>query len=245
MIKIVHICVLIASVVLIGCKTTEKTTEVTEYKDSLIVSPSVPFEISFVKGNSFNHPTFVIWEETLDGTYLRTLFITESYASGIYDYQMIGDSLWTQEHGSSYQPAALPYWTYQRGPLANQSLVPTPDYPFVDAFTGETPSGDFTFKTGLENKPLERRILVEVNQAWDWNNYWTNNKFPDSPAYKHSAQPSVIYAGTVTGNETHLYLNPIGHGDPKGESGELFEDLSTITTAREIFGSVTIEIKRK
>ena len=233
------------ALILVGCKTTEKTAEITEYLDSLVITPSIPLEINILKGESFNHPMFVIWEESPDGTYQRTLFITQSYASGIYNYQMIGDSIWKNESGSSYQPAALPYWTFKKGPLANQKYVPTPDHPFTDAYTGETPKGDFMFNTGLASGSAERRILLEVNQAWDWNSYWTNNKFPDNPAYKHSAQPSLVYAVTITENDTLLHLKPIGHGDPKGESGELLKDISTLTTAKEIFRSVTLELKQK
>jgi hypothetical protein len=235
---------LMIGLIFAGCKTIEKTTEITEYQDSLVITPSVPLEISFLKGDSYNHPTFVIWEETMDGTYQKTLFITESYARGIFDYQMIGDSVWMNKSGSSYQPAALPYWTYKKGPLPNQELVPTTDFPYVDAYTGETPKGDFTYKTGIESVNSERKIMVEVNQAWDWNRYWTNNKFPDSPAYKHSAQPSVIYSGTITGTDTVVNLSPVGHGDPTGKSGELFKDLSTLTTAKEIFKSIKIKIIR-
>lgn len=34
-------------------------------------------------------------------------------------------------------------------------------------------------------KPLQGgyQVFLEVNQTWDWNEYWTNNKYPDDFDY--------------------------------------------------------------
>ena len=40
-------------------------------------------------------------------------------------------------------------------------------------------------------------------------------------------------------------MKPIGHGHPTGETGELFTDLSTLTTALQIADSVVVKIKEK
>ncbi len=178
----------------------------------------------------------------MNGKYIRTLFITKSYASGIFGHQIVGDSIWMSKAGKSIQPAALPYWTYKKGLINGKILVPTPENQFVDAVTGATPESDFEFKSMISLKDSTTRILLEVNQTWDWNRFWTNNKFPDSPAYKHSSQPSLIYAVTVNISDKTFYLNPIGHGCPKGESGKLFTDISTLTTAKEIFKEIKIMI---
>ena len=238
------IVLLVSSIFLLGCKTTEKTADFAVYRDSLLIQASDKMTILFKKGGSYNHPTFVIWEEDTDGNYLRTLFITQAYASGVFGYRMVGDSIWLNEPGESIQPAALPYWTHKKGPITGDQLVPTKDHPFIDAYTGETPSGNFQFQTGASLPEGPTRLMLEVNQAWDWNRYWTNNKYPDSPAYKHSAQPSLIYEAVINPADSVVSLTPIGHGDPKGESGKLFSDLSTLTTAKEIFESITISIKQ-
>jgi hypothetical protein len=242
--RIVITNLLVFFIVFMGCKTTEKAAEVVVYRDSTLMEASDQRTIHFKKGKSYNHPTFVIWEEEMNGTYLRTLFITQSYATGKFGYRMVGDSIWLDQPGDSHQPAALPYWTHKKGPIVGNQLVPTQEHPFVDAYTGATPSHDFQFQTGLSSSEGPIRIVLEVNQAWDWNRYWVNNKYPDSPAYKHSAQPSIIYAEVINPMDSVFYLNPIGHGDPKGESGKLFTDLSTLTTAKEIFESIIIKIRR-
>jgi hypothetical protein len=84
---------------------------------------------------------------------------------------------------------------------------------------------------------------MEVNQAWDWNKFWTNNKYPDNPAYKHSAQPALIYAVSVDKSGESYYLNPIGHADPKGESGKLYTNLNSLTSAKHIFETIKITLK--
>ena len=228
-----------------NCKTSENTGDtIVVEKDPNLSEASSQVVISLTKGKSFNHPTFVIWEEDMEGNYKRTLYITKSYASGIFGHEMVGDSIWLNKAGSSYQPAALPYWTHRKGLIENKYSIPTPDHPFVDAYTGATPKQNFKFETESNSSEDSYRILLEINQTADWNHYWTNNKYPDNPAYKHSAQPSIIYAVTVNEEDAVFYMNPIGHGDPKGETGKLFTDLSTLTTVKEILNSVKIEINR-
>jgi len=226
------------------CKAPEKATESIVIKNTNIDNESAKISISLVKGEYYNHPTFVIWKEDMNEKYVETIFVTKSYASGIYGYEMVGDSVWRSVSGKSIQPAALPYWTYKKGKINGKTYVPTPDNPFVDGYTGATPKQNFKFETGGNTAKDSYRILLEINQTADWNNYWTNNKYPDNPAYKHSAQPSIIYAVSINNADSVFYMNPIGHGDPKGETGKLYTDLSTLTTVKEILESVKIVINR-
>lgn len=225
-----------------NCKTTEKTSNLKVYKDSLVLESSDNIQINVEKGKSFNHPTFVFWKEDMEGHFIETIFITKSYASGIFGHHMIGDTIWMPNEGSSFQPAALPYWTHKKGLIDGKYLVPTPEHPYVDAISGATPIEDFQINV-KNNKSAKYRIYLELNQAWDWNNYWTNNKFPQSNAYKHSAQPSIIYAVTINENDSVYFMNPVGHGDPKGETENLFTDISSLTTAKDIFKTIRISIK--
>jgi hypothetical protein len=225
------------------CDTTAKSVDIIHYKDSLKIEGSDFASIHIEKGKEFNHPTFVIWLEDTGGTYIETVFITKSYASGVFGYAALTDSTWDNKPGESIQPAALPYWTHKKGIINNKVLVPTKEHPYIDAYSGETPKSDFRFDTKLKSAKNIYRILLEVNQPWDWNNYWTNNKYPESESYKHSAQPSLIYAVTMNKTDKEFYMNPIGHGDPKGETDKLFTNLNTITGAKEIFKSIKIVIK--
>ena len=115
-----------------------------------------------------------------------------------------------------------------------------------DALTGATPKGSFTLQTGSKVKNEKfYRILFEVNQPWDSNDFWTNNKFPDDNNYKTSLQPALIYAVTISAdsNGKEYFLNPIGHSHYSGENGNLYTDLTTITTAKNIFSKIKVTLK--
>ena len=123
--------------------------------------------------------------------------------------------------------------------------MPTKNNPIPDAFTGATPAGNYEIRTKLDKPPVESfRILFEINQSWDWNEYWTNNKFPDDKEYKSSCQPALVYLAEIDPqNPRELYdMNVIGHSHYSGKTGELFTDLSTITTALEIAKGITLRI---
>lgn len=226
-----------------NCKTSEQSTKLTVYNDTTKLESEFNLEFTMLNGESFNHPTYVLWIEDMEGNYVKTLYITKSYASGVFNYSMENESKWKDESGESIQPGALPYWTFKKGLIENKQLVPTADYPFVDAYTGATATDDFQFNTNLEGMSKTYRVLFEVNQPWDWNKFWTNDKYPKSEAYKHSAQPSIIYGAIINNTSEEFYLNPIGHGDPKGETEKLFTDLSTITTAKDIFKTIKVQVK--
>ncbi len=232
----------------VSCSVTNRPAKgETGFSDTLIANINgngINLIINFEKGDAHNHPTFVFWTEDMNGNYLQTLFITGSFASGIFRYGPLNDSLWTTEPGVATRPAALPYWWHKCSP--EPADVPCPDKPFVDAFTGATPAGSFALKAKTDTTENSRfRLLMEINQPWDWNEYWTTNKYPDDPAYKSSCQPSVIYSVTIDINSgiKKYYLNPVGHGHYSGKNGLLYTDLSTITTAKRIINKVYIELQ--
>lgn len=226
----------------IQCKPSNRLDEIVNIVDPASSQNGNSLTLQLKPGKSFNHPTYVVWAEDMSGKYLRTIYITEYYATGVFGYQMQGDSLWLRSKGPSYQPAALPYWTHKKPGLRDGSKIPTPQNPFVDAYTGATQKTAFNFETSFaEQMPF--RIMLEVNQPWDWNASWTNNLFPDNPAYKRSAQPSLVYSVTIDEKDGVFSLNPVGHGDPKGESGKLFTNLKTMTTALNIFETLEIRVK--
>jgi len=124
--------------------------------------------------------------------------------------------------------------------------LPSPASPVVDAYSGATPLSNFVLTTRSDKAlPQKFRILFEVNQTWDWNEYWTNEKYPENPHYKASCQPSVVYSVQVdlTDKLPKYHLNPIGHGHFSGEDGRLYTDLGTLTTALAIMSRGVISIE--
>lgn len=208
----------------------------------------IKMELNFIKGESHNHPTFAIWLEDDKGAYIETIFVTQYISSGIYGYADAGDGSWKNEKGEALRPAALPYWSHKRNVVSRDSLlIPTPENPVPDAISSATPKGNFVLKTSSSTElPDKINILLEINQTWDWNAYWTNNKYPGDKDYKTSSQPSIIYSGEIdlTVNKNMVTLQPIGHGHYSGNNGELYNDLSTFTTALDIADEINITITK-
>ncbi len=204
--------------------------------------PSLTLE--FRKGKAHNHPSFVLWAEDMDGNYMQTLFITKAVGTSIYEHGDASSGRW--EPGEIRRPASLPYWAHKRGVREEDgSYVPSIGNPVADAYTGATPPGDFSLSVRFDKDPPRRfRILFEINQTWDWNEFWTNNKYPDDDEYKTSCQPALVYMATVDMDDgvSAYSLEPVGHSHFAGRTGELFTDLTTLTTALDIVGSLTLRL---
>jgi hypothetical protein len=203
--------------------------------------PSVT--ISFKEGDKHNHPLMAVWAEDLDGNFIQTLFVAKSIGKGVFDHGDASEGKW--KAGEVRRPAALPVWSHKRGIKAEDGLyVPSAKKPVADAYTGSTPAQDFILKTKFDQEPPEKfNIFFEINQTWDWNEYWTNNKFPDNDEYKTSCQPSLIYKAEINRNDakSEYKMQVIGHGHYAGENGEIYPDLSTMTTALEIASEIKVQ----
>ncbi|HMM12093.1 MAG TPA: hypothetical protein PKE03_08370 [Bacteroidales bacterium] len=207
----------------------------------------IQLEISFLAGKAHNHPTFAVWLEDPDGHLLQTIFVTRSVATGYFNYGDAGDGRWQRQPGRSIRPAALPVWLHKREDVADGYVMPTPENPVADAYTGPTPKSSFNLSARTKTTLTNRfRLLVEVNQPWDWNRYWHNDRFPGDYNYRTSAQPSLIYAVDIDLSDIMpaYYLNPIGHGHPSGDDGKIYTDLSGHTTATDIFRQIKVIVKR-
>jgi hypothetical protein len=237
--------ILIAFLLLPACKSSRIQEE--PKKTDLSANPSgtgPAVTLEFQKGKALNHPSFVLWAEDMEGKYLQTLFITRAVGTSIYDHGDASSGHW--EPGEIRRPASLPYWAHKRGVKEKDGLfIPSVENPIADAYTGATPPGDFSLSTRFDKEPPRKfRILFEINQTWDWNEFWTNNKYPDDAEYKTSCQPAVVYMAAVDldeGSSTYT-LEAIGHSHYAGKTGELFTDLSTLTTALEIVGNMTVKL---
>ncbi len=201
-------------------------------------------ELVFRKGPAHNHPSFVLWAETLEGFFIQTLFISRAVGTSVYEHGDPSSGHW--EPGEIRRPASLPYWSHRRGILASDGLyIPSRQNPVADAYTGATPPGDFKIHARFDkNPPVRFRLYFEINQTWDWNEYWTNDKYPHNKEYKTSCQPALVYMCEVDMvNPQAVYpMNVIGHSHYAGETGELFPDLSTMTTALNIVASLSVRV---
>lgn len=203
-------------------------------------------QIHFKAGNRHNHPLMAFWIEDMDGNYIQSLYVAESIAKGYFRHGDASTGRW--QPGPLRRPAALPYWGHQRGIQAPDGYyIPTTETAMPDAVTGPTPKADFVLTTRTEKTDLRKfNLLMEINQSWDWNHYWHNNKFPNDEHYQTSSQPALVYSVTIDIDNPapELRMQPIGHSHWSGQTGELFPDLGTITTALDIAREVTVSIQK-
>lgn len=234
-------------IILMSCTSQQKLESITETITTTPGQINAKLEFEFTAGKSHNHPSIAVWVEDLEGNYIETLYVTQYFARGNFGHGEIEQGKWKNEPGNVRRPATLPYWSYKRNIKAADGLyAPSAETAVPDALTGATPKAGFTLQTGSKADAGKMfRVLVEVNQPWDSNDFWTNDKYPNDFNYKTSLQPALVYAVTVSPNETGkpLYLNPIGHSHPSGSTGELFTDITTITTARDIFGKIAVRVE--
>lgn len=241
--------VFISIVFLINCFGSKETTN--SIKDEIIETNSdisgVPIEIYFTKGESHNHPLMAIWLEDIEGNYLQTIYVAQSIAKGVFGHGDKSKGKWMP--GPIRRPAALPYWGHQWGVQAPDGYyLPTTENPLPDAVTGATPQANFSVKSKLDiDSRKSYKIYFEINQTWDWNEYWTNNKYPDDENYKTSCQPALVYSVTINFNDPkrEYLFEAVGRSHHSGENGILYSDLNTITTALDIAKSIKLIIPNK
>jgi len=229
------------------CSGTKKSTETgpSELIKTNINGAGLTIQIDFLKGESHNHPLLAIWLEDEDGLYIETLYIAESIGKGVFQHGEKSDGIW--QPGPVRRPAAPPYWGHKRGIMADDGYyIPTPENPMPDAVSGPTPPGNFTMTSISSVKPPSIfKLLLEINQPWDWNEYWTNTRFPDDVNYMTSSQPAVVYEAVIDINsgQKEFVMVPVGHSHYSGLDGSLTADLSSLTTALQIVKSIRISIE--
>jgi hypothetical protein len=120
----------------------------------------------------------------------------------------------------------------------------------TDAFAGATILDNFLLSSrSNKSLPDKYRIRFEINQAFDFNKYYSSDRFPDDPIYSgngYSAQPSIIYEAIVDAKMPQQYypMTLIGHGHHSGADGKVYTDIDKLTTAKEIVDRIIIEVKR-
>jgi hypothetical protein len=213
--------------------------------------------VDFLKGKHFWNPQVAIWLEDSTGHYLETLLVTTSTAKGLFYAGRSAlnfkeeDEVKTERSDPTRRVDALPYWSHKRGHQYRDGFYsPPPGDPLPDGITSATPTGNFLFKTEPESISQLKafRIMIEINVAFDENEYYSEYDFPEDSVY-HSGtgllgQPSIIYEARVSKkDQDHYYImSLLGHGHHSGATGEIFNELNTVTTARYIVERLVVGV---
>lgn len=222
-------------------------------------------------GLYFAWPQYAIWLETMDGKFIQPLFVTGKLAknnfsvavtrkdnslvftsnpmtSAEYDQEQIfaiADDPATAEQ--RMRPESLPVFLHKSNPTGEASPGRVNDST-VDAYTGATMFTSFLLssKTIL---PLasKYKVRMEINQSFDFNDFYSSDRFPDDPIYSgngYSAQPSVVYEAIVDSASTQKYysMELVGRGHHSGKDGELYGDLTNLTTALAMIDRIIVEV---
>ena len=188
-------------------------------------------------------PQMVFWLEDLEGNYLETLYVTSKVASSNFRNASFTDTALQR------RPESLPYWAHKRGITdADGLLVPQANNADLDGVTAATPIGHYDVKTQFKigDKPV--RLMLEINRSYDFNSYYSRDRFPNDPIYSgsgSSGQPSLIYSATLGSHQQHYILQPIGHGHHSGQDGELYSDLSNFDTALDLVDLVVASVSMR
>ena len=201
--------------------------------------------LEVTKGKKDYYSVMAIWIEDTSGNYIETLYATKNIASGIFWQEINGKPA----RVSVRRPEAIPYWSHKRNVIETDGeYIPTPETALIDAITGATPKSHFILESKLSDSKVDKfKVLFEVNRSYDWNEFYNENAFPDDEIYSGSGsvgQPSLIYSTPIislidTTRKSYL-MEVIGHGHHSGANGELYTNLSNITSALSITERVIV-----
>lgn len=193
----------------------------------------------FLGINKKNPPQIAMWIEDLSGNYISTIYVSHKIATESW-----------QGNSGNRRKESLPVWCHSRGIQYPDGLyLPTKGEPMVDGISGATPHGNFDVKMTPAGNLKQFVVKVELNHSTDWNDYypkgakqgdsnWTGGK-------DGSGQPAVVYAAIIDldSDKEQYTATLIGHSSPDGSNGELYTDLSSLTSALEIVKEITINIE--
>lgn len=187
-----------------------------------------------------NAPQIAIWLEDTQGNYLSTIYVSHKIAT----------QGWQMASGNR-RKEALPHWCHSRGIAYEDGLyLPTKDKPLADGISGATPRGSFDVKLNTANNLKQFVVKIEVNHSTDFNNYYPKNAKEGDANFSGgkygSGQPALIYKADVDlskGLKT-FEASLIGHSSPDGSDGNIYTDMTGLTTALDIVKRITINIQQ-
>ena len=212
--------------------------------------------IDLLRAEHYWHPQMAVWTEDTLGNYLETVFVSKATAKGLFfggrskenfkEFDTKKDAV-----GDYRRVNALPVWSHQRGVRdADGWYVPSRETPLPDGITGATFTDNFKLLSSVDPRS-KFKLKIEINVAFDDNEHYSEFDFPDDDVF-HSGtgqlgQPSIVFEAQVDLNDNKKYylMELIGRGHHSGQTGEIYRDLSTLTTALSIVERIVVGIERK
>jgi hypothetical protein len=160
-------------------------------------------------------PQVAVWITDLDGNYISTLYVTDVIVQQNFDA--------APEEG---RPEALPIWYGLQKESVDAVSSPTTvgsTVQFGNDIASELPDGEYL-------------IFLETNRSYDWNDRYTKKNSGVN------GQPSLLYQAKVSigGPTAEVEFIPVGTGSVDGSDGLIYDDLSGIDTAYQLFEKMSI-----
>lgn len=168
------------------------------------------------------YPQIAVWMTEPESSFQKTIYITERGARNSW---ILADA----------RPSATPVWN---GIRSQEHQLD------IDGISGATPSGElhtiiWPIPPALSAKTIN--IYIEANVSFDYNDYYSDDE--SRKGYSGvNGQPSLIWKTVVNLTDTDAGYTPIiiGHGNVNGADSQVHEDLTNVTTARNLFNYIKV-----
>ena len=166
-------------------------------------------------------PQFAIWLENEDGSFVRTLYVTNKASKRSF--------IFCPKEG---RPESLPVWYF----ASKSESSKTSKKDSLDAVSSATPKGGVVFPIELDECPYV--IKAEFNTSFDYNEYYTKKNSGVN------GQPSVVYSALISLDKLssdEVRLEFAGTGSLDGKDGNIHKNTNGLTTAKEIVKLVAVK----
>lgn len=174
-------------------------------------------------------PQLAVWLEQPGSNNIQTVWVSHR----------TGKNQWK---GKVECPTSLPYWksrnVLEQSGFKERTLIQR----LVDALTGATPKEDFN--TTVQLPPGSRwTYYIEANVSGDFNPAFPMMSEEGYPDDDGNGQPSLIYKGTIWTFPDYVSTPALlGRTDQYFAVDSIIQDLSGITTAREMFDLIEVKV---
>jgi len=219
------------------------------------LNKEVQLSIDLLRAEHYWHPQMAVWVEDTVGNYLETLFVSKATAKGLFyggrskeNFKKFDEQ--KDAKGEFRRVNALPVWSHSRGVRSEDGMyVPSQSNPLADGITGATISENFMLLSSIE-EITRFKLKIEINVAFDDNEYYSEFDFPNDEIFHNGTgqlgQPSIIFEAQIDmdDNRDYYLMELVGHGHHSGQNGQLYADLSKLTTALKIVKRIVVGVEK-
>jgi hypothetical protein len=212
---------------MVGCSEEQPELPLWQRTDDANLLFEIELDSAFYRLSNFGEPPqMALWIEQVDGSEIRTLWVSHRLARGV----------WV---GKVVCPTALPYWISRRE-IEDEGGLPSFLSPLPDGITGATPKKELRVYTKVD-PGSHWKYYLELNVSGDYNATYLSAQPNGKPDPDGNGQPSLIYAGEIiAANENVDTAVIVGRTEQLKPVSDIIPDLSGLTTAQQVLKKLTV-----